>query len=91
MNLKSLRAEWEKGREVLLALSTPNRDKVFVLLHNQYNKSNLREEYSIFEYTQNEDDDWTIWISPNVSAFEHLEQGLEYLNSKFKQYSSTME
>jgi hypothetical protein len=86
MNLQSLRTEWEKGREVLLALSTPNRDKVYVLLYNQYNKSDFREEYSIYEYTQDQNGNWTVWFDPNFSEFEHLEQGLEYLNGKFKQF-----
>jgi len=86
MNLQSLRTQWEKGRNVLLALSTPNRDKVFILLHNQYNKADFREEYSIFEYTQDSENNWTVWFNPNFSEFEHLEQGLEYLNMKFKQF-----
>ena len=86
MTLKELRQQWEKGREILLALSTPNRDKVFVLLHNPHSKSNDREEFSIFEYSQDENKVWTIWISPEVSEFEHIEQGLQYLNGKFKQF-----
>lgn len=86
MTLNEIRKQWEKGRTVILALSTPNRDKVYVLLHNQYNKADYREEYSIYEYTQDEDSNWAVWISPNFSEFEHLEQGLEYLNGKFKQY-----
>jgi len=86
MTLNKIRQQWEKGRNVILALPNPNRDKVFVLLHNQYNKSDFREEFSIYEYTQDKDGKWTIWISPNFSAFEHLEQGLEYLNKKYEQF-----
>ena len=85
MKLQEIRNQWEKGRTVLLALSNPNRDKVYVLLYNQYNKSDVREEFSIYEYTKT-DDKWIIWINPNFSEFEHLEQGLEYLNSKFEVY-----
>ena len=86
MTLQKLRSDWEKGREVLLALATPNRDKVFVLLHNPYNKSDYREEYSIFEYSQDKEGNWTVWFNPDVSEFEHIEQGLEYLNGRFKQF-----
>jgi hypothetical protein len=86
MTLKEIRAQWETGREVLMALATPTRDKVFVLLHNQYNKADYREEYSIFEYTQDKEGNWTVWFNPNFSEFEHLEQGLQYLNSKFSSF-----
>lgn len=64
MKLQELRNQWEKGREVLLAISNPNRDKVFVLLHSPYNKNDLRIEDSIFEYTKT-DNNWTMWVSPN--------------------------
>jgi hypothetical protein len=84
MTLKEIRQQWEKGRNALLALSTPNRDKVFVLLHNPHSRSDFKEEYSIYEYTQDKDGKWTVWFNPNFSEFEHLEQGLEYLNKKFK-------
>ncbi len=86
MTLKETRKKWEQGRKALLAISNPNRDKVFVLLHNPHNKSDYREEYSIYEYSKNEDNNWTMWINPNYSEFEHLEQGLEYLNKKFEKY-----
>lgn len=86
MTLKEIRQQWEKGRTVLLALPNPNRDKVYVLLHNPHSKANYREEYSIFEYSQDESGNWTVWFNPNFSEFEHLEQGLEYLNGKFEQY-----
>lgn len=85
MKLKELRSQWEKGRKVLLALSTPNRDKVYALLYNPHSKSNLRTEYSIFEYSKN-DNGWIIYINPNYSEFEHLEEGLQYINSKFEQF-----
>ena len=85
MKLQEIRNQWEKGREALLAISNPNRDKVFVLLHNPFNKNNLRIEYSIYEYTKN-DNKWIMWVNPNFSEFEHLEQGLEYINSKFEEY-----
>ncbi len=85
MKLKELRNQWEQGREVLLAVSNPNRDKVFVLLYNPHNKNNIRAEFSIYEYSKTAND-WTIWVSPNYSEFEHLEQGLEYINSKFEEF-----
>ena len=49
------------------------------------NKNDIREELSIYEYSR-DGDKWTIWVSPNFSAFEHIEQGLEYLNGKFREY-----
>ena len=85
MNLQELRSQWEEGRTILLAVSNPNRDKVYVLLHNQFNKNDIREEYSVFEYSKT-DDKWTMYINPNLSEFEHIEQGLEYINFKFEEY-----
>jgi len=85
MKLQEAREQWEKGRTVILALSNPNRDKVYVLLHNQYNKNDTREEFSIFEYTKT-DNKWTMYVNPNFSEFEHIEQGLEYINKKFRVY-----
>jgi len=85
MTLKELRTQWEKGRKILLALSTPSRDKVYVLLHNPHSKSDIRAEFSIFEYTENEDG-WTMYVNPNYSEFEHIEQGLEYINQQFEKF-----
>ncbi|MCK5199480.1 MAG: hypothetical protein KAR21_14070 [Spirochaetales bacterium] len=85
MTLKEIRKKWEQGRTVLLALSNPNRDKVYVLLQNPYNKNNMREEFSIYEYTKT-DNNWAMYINPNFSEFEHLEQGLQYINEKCEKF-----
>ena len=85
MKLKEIRSQMEKGRTVLLAVPNPSQDTVMVLLHNPYNKDNIRAEFSIFEYTVSEQG-WTVSIDPNYSEFEHIEQGLEYINRKFEKF-----
>lgn len=45
----------------------------------------IRAEYSVFEYSKN-NNGWIIYINPAFSEFEHLEEGLQYLNSKSEQF-----